>query len=356
MEVFKRRNSASYIDRFEVSLINNDIKEIDNSMVKTLVDSMPRYSRSYSDNLYNLYSIPGDSVPVLKKIRGIRNVVLQERDGGNLEQLEKVIVGLINDKDNEDIFWKLKTGLLSVKIDDGIQGDEDRETENTGKDTLNNVIPASLYNAEIAFNPWKWEFLSQPGRYNYVIESIVPFEEEFAYAISFEGKKNKGFRGMVYISDETYAILRIEYSLKKVREIGGMALLGVTFSYLDDSGVLLFSRDENGYFLKYEMTSISNSYGLNRSFSFIRKEKRPVFRKKLNEIKLDAFITGREDISRETLVINRVAADKNEFAGIREKLAAPEYISTYSDSIWRGYSIIEPTRQMKEYRARNAKR
>jgi hypothetical protein len=50
--------------------------------------------------------------------------------------------------------------------------------------------------------------------------------------------------------------------------------------------------------------------------------------------------------------VYRESSTPEKFKKILEKGVTPERISSYSDSIWKGYSIIEPTRQMKEYRAK----
>ena len=93
-------------------------------------------------------------------------------------------------------------------------------------------------------------------------------------------------------------------------------------------------------------------YGLDRPFEVVRKEKRPILNKTINEAALKLNIQGRQEDTQETLIVFREKSDVEKFKGILEKGAKPERITAYSDSIWKGYSIIEPTRQMKEYRAK----
>ncbi len=176
--------------------------------------------------------------------------------------------------------------------------------------------------------------------------------DEDAYAIHFTGKSRGDFQGMIYISAESFAILRIEYSLKQSKIDNGIDLLGISYNQEKDDGLILYEKDKAGYFLKYSMKSTSIKYGLDRPFEVIRKEKRPILNKKINEAALQMNIQGRQEDTQETLVVFREKSDDEKFKKILEKGAKPENITSYSDSIWKGYSIIEPTRQMKEYRAK----
>ncbi len=355
MEVFKRRNEATYIDDFKLSLLKSDIKNIDTSFIKTVIDSLPQYSRSYQDNLFTLYSSPENIQADKNKIEAIKRVILEEDDGGDFERIEEIMMEALNRKKGERSFWKLKTGILSMKVDDpdDIEHPDRSASIQLKLDSLAMLNPRGLYrltNSE--YENWDWEFIRKPERYKYEIEGIVPIGDEFAYAISFQGRMRGDYQGMMYISDETYAFLRIEYSIKNRKKDSGFKLLGISYHELDDSGLLIYNRDEHGYYLKYSMNSNSSTYSVNRAFSMIKKKRRPIIRKKLNEVKLDIDITGRNDEVRETLVVYREVLDQGTFSGIVDKGVKAEKITSYSDSLWQGYSIIEPTKAMKEYRAK----
>lgn len=353
MEVFKRSNRANYIDDFELSLLKSDIKNIDTSFIKTIIDSLPRYSRSYQDNLYTLYSSPENPAVEKNKIEAIKRVILNENNGGDLERIENIMMEAMNKKEGERSIWKLKTGIISLKVDD-TDNNQPQDTSSIIRlnlDSLALLNPSGLYrltNSE--FENWKWEFIRKPERYKYEIEGIVPIGDEFAYAISFKGRMRGDYQGMIYISDETYAFLRIEYSIKTRRKAKGFKLLGISYGDLDDSGLIIYNRDEHGYYLKYSMRSNSTTYSINRAFSLIKKKKRPIIRKKLNEVELDIEFTGRDVTVRETLVVYREELDKDIFDKTIDKGVKSERITSYSDSLWQGYSIIEPTKAMKEYK------
>ena len=157
---------------------------------------------------------------------------------------------------------------------------------------------------------------------------------------------------MIYISIESYAILRIEYSLKERKKEKGIKLLGINFNEEEDAGLLLYEKDKFGYFLKYSMRHSASRWGIKRPFEIIRKQKRFPLNKKLYEIALDMNVQGYQESTNETLVIFRENYNEESFEAIQERGVKPERITSHSDSIWEGYSIIEPTKQMKEYQVK----
>ena len=353
-EVFKRFNNASHINTFDLSLIKSSIPEIDQNLIRELVDSMPRYSRSYEDKLYTLYSIPEDSVKLNNKVVGIKNVVLKEDTGGDLDKIANIFTELFDNKTDDKTFWKYKTGPVSlrdshVKVS-GLE-DDSTLTANARIDSLflKNISTLYFITGE---RGWNWEFIQKPDRYKYKIEGMAPISGEYAYAISFTGKIRGDYQGMIHISADSYAVLRIEYSIKERKKEKSFKLLGISFGDIDDSGLLLFEKDEFGYFLKYSMHSSASKYGIKRPFELIRKQKRTIFNKKLYEAELDINLHGLSESCSETLVVYREAISEEEFNRIQEKGVKPERITSYSDSLWQGYSIIEPTEAMKEYRAK----
>ena len=342
-EVFSRSNKASYINAFDLSMKKSDIPEFDQTLIRQMVDSVPRYSRSYSDYLYTLYTIPADSGKTKNKVKGIKNVVLKEQNGGGLDDVKRVITDLFVRKKDDNTFWKYKTGLLSFK--------ESHVKIISESDSASKKNMSTLYflNGDLG---WDWDFIKKPNHYKYEKKGMMAIGDEDAYAIRFNGKSRGDFQGMIYISASTFAILRIEYSLKESKKDNGIDLLGISYSQEKDDGLVLWEKDQSGYFLKYSMKSTAMRYGLDRPFEVIRKDKRPIFNKTINEAVLHLNIQGRQEDTQETLVVYREKSDEGKFAGILEKGAKPERISSYADSIWKGYSIIEPTRQMKEYRTK----
>ncbi|MBT3748192.1 MAG: hypothetical protein HOG34_04345, partial [Bacteroidetes bacterium] len=353
-EVFKRSNSASYINTFELLLKKSTVPEIDENLVNEMLDSIPKYNRSYTDHLYTLYTLPTDSAKTKNKVEGIKKVILREDDGGELDRIEKVITELLDTQTDDKTFLKYKTGPFFFRESHvKVSGLEDDSTAIAEKkmDSLYLRNKESLYVLDMDLN-WNWDFIQKPNRYKYTNNGIIGIRGEDAYALSFSGMVGGDYNGMIYISIESYAILRIEYSLKERKKEKGIKLLGINFNEEEDAGLLLYEKDKFGYFLKYSMRHSASRWGIKRPFEIIRKQKRFPLNKKLYEIALDMNVQGYQESTNETLVIFRENYNEESFEAIQERGVKPERITSHSDSIWEGYSIIEPTKQMKEYQVK----
>jgi len=348
-EVFQRTNNASYIKTFDLSLKKSDIPEVDQNLIREMVDSLPRYSRSYEDNLYTLYSIPADSGKTRSKIVGIKDVVLKEDDGGGLERIKTIITELFVHKKDDKTFWKYKTGPFSFK-ESHVQFSAAEPA--TDSSYLKKLLTLYFLRGDL---DWDWEFIQKPNRYHYENKGIIGIDRDDAYAVSFTGRRGADYQGMIYISTENFAILRIEYSLKEKKRDNGFDMLGISYNEEKNEGLVLWEKDQSGYFLKYSMRSSTTRYGIDRPFEIIRKEKRPLLNRKIDEAALRLNLQGLQESCQETLVVYRESSSKEKFSRIQEKGVKPERITSYSDAIWTGYSIIEPTKQMKEYQAKMRK-
>ncbi|MCK5822127.1 MAG: carboxypeptidase-like regulatory domain-containing protein [Bacteroidales bacterium] len=354
-EVFKRSNNASYINTFELSLKKSTVPDIDENLVNEMVDSIPKYNRSYTDHLYTLYTIPADSAKTKNKVEGIKKVILKEDDGGELDRISMILTELFDTQTNDKTFLKYKTGPFFFReshVQVSIADDDSIALAKRKQDSLFLRNKEKLYVLDEDLNWWSWDFIQKPNRYKYHNDGIIGIGGEDAYALSFTGIVRANYQGMIYISIDTYAILRIEYSLKARKKEKGIKLLGVNYNEEEDAGLLLYEKDEYGYFLKYSMSQNANRYGVKRPFEIIRKEKRFPLNKKLYEIALNMNLQGFQESCFETLVVFREEFNKENFEAIQERGVKPERITSHSDSIWEGYSIIEPTKQMKEYQAK----
>jgi len=355
-QVFKRRNSSTKIKQFSLELDKSSFPEIDDAFIKAIEDSIIRYNRSYTDYLYALYNSPDDSVHSMGKIRGIKRISLNEEIGGEMQQVEDQLKTLFSNTE-KGIFWKLKTGILSIRMTEPNEDTDKEQTEvqptvrKPNYDSTITIGDKRLYTID-HINRWEWDFITKPGRYSYTTRGIIPVRGDRCYVVEFKGRAGKDYAGKLFISEKTYAILRIEYQLKNPKAKRNINLLGVKFKEPDDSGVIIYDHDEQGYYLKYAMSLETQQFSIVRPFQLIQKIDRPLFNKKLNSIKIHLHFDGFDEQCNEVLVINRKALNLESFHDIQSKPVKTQKITSYSEDIWRGFSIIEPTRQMKEYQIR----
>ena len=174
-EVFKRSNSASYINTFELLLKKSTVPEIDENLVNEMLDSIPKYNRSYTDHLYTLYTLPTDSAKTKNKVEGIKKVILREDDGGELDRIEKVITELLDTQTHDKTFLKYKTGPFFFRESHvKVSGLEDDSTAIAEKkmDSLYLRNKESLYVLDMDLN-WNWDFIQKPNRYKYTNNGII---------------------------------------------------------------------------------------------------------------------------------------------------------------------------------------
>lgn len=83
----------------------------------------------------------------------------------------------------------------------------------------------------------------------------------------------------------------------------------------------------------------------------MKKKDRWLFDKTLNELKLRLKLSVNVEESIEYLVLEDQEITNDQFHSFpEEKNIEIIYVDQFDDQLWKGYSIIEPTQQMKEYK------
>ena len=85
--------------------------------------------------------------------------------------------------------------------------------------------------------------------------------------------------------------------------------------------------------------------------SLLKKRKRFLFNKKLNEIKVGVNFAVDSEESFEYLVLDDKEIPRKQFADVEQKEHMEIiYVDQFDDKLWKGFAIIEPTQRMREYR------
>ena len=90
---------------------------------------------------------------------------------------------------------------------------------------------------------------------------------------------------------------------------------------------------------------------IDRNMSLLKKRERFLFDKKLKEIKVavNFDVTSQESI--EVLLLNDEEISGKTFQDFKQKKNMNVIeIDHFDDDLWKGYSIIEPTKRMREYK------
>ncbi len=355
-EAFIRERYTTDITDIHFDYKKSSIEELDRETVTMLERKIPRHTTSYTDFLGNIY-LPGNKDDTLK-IDPVRTVELKEKNMADLKEIEALFRNMLSET-GENEYWKVKSGIFGQKID---LSEEDTIPE---KDTLDDNRKKLIYfsrrtgnnlSYRLLTNKDDWEFLYNTGRYKYTLAGGTRVNGEDVYIIDFEPDKNGMYVGRMYISVGNYALIRADYEYAPEKTGTSIHLLGIGYTENDFSGSIYFEKRNDNYVLKYFSKKVGSDASFDRNLALLKKRKRFLFDKKLMEIKIGINIAVTSESSVEVLILNEKEITQQQFDDFKQKeYMNVIYVNQFDDKLWEGYSIIEPTKQMRDYKKQNIK-
>ena len=258
-----------------------------------------------------------------------------------------------NTKENE--YWKIKSGIIGGKVD----------VEEDAKETKDSLVKYnaesrksyyyakrlnSLFNNRFS-NKKKWEFLHNTNRYNYKLAFGTQINGEKVYVIDFTPKNKGEYEGRLYIAMETSALVKANYSYAKGKTGTNIKLFGIGYTENVSDVNIYFDKRDGTYQLKYYAQKSGSKVSFDRKLSLLKKKKRFLIDKKLNEIKVNLDMKMTELNSFEILVISSEKIQSNDFNNFKQKPNFKTvYVDQFNDDLWKNYTIIEPSKQMRDYK------
>ena len=352
-QTFIRQRDNVDIDEFSLKLKRSSFQDLNEELAKLVEEVIPKHSTSYTDFLGDLYFSEDEDDTIRLKIDPIRTVSLKEKDIAELDQLEFIFKNLFEDT-KEDEYWKVKSGIFSHKMD------IEEENDTIEKDTLDESNRRLFYYRKrvqyqlkysLLDNKDEWEFLYNTGKYNYTLTGGTRVNGEDVYIIDFTPKNSGKFIGRVYISINTSALIRADYEYAPEKTGRDLSLLGIGYSENNFSGSIYFEKKNDNYNLRYFSKRSGISVSIERNIALLKKRKRFLFDKKLNEVKVGLVIKLRNEESIELLFLNDDEISHDQFADFeQEEHLEIIYVDQFDENLWKGFSIIEPTEQMRDYK------
>jgi len=149
----------------------------------------------------------------------------------------------------------------------------------------------------------------------------------------------------------TFALIRADYEYATGKTGRDINLLGIGYTQNHFKASIFFEKKNANYNLKYFSKETGNNSSINRNLSLLKKKKRFLINKKLNEIKAEIKLSVKTKESFEVLVLDRKKISPGQFANFKQKKRTKIiYVDQFNDKLWKGFSIIEPTKQMREYK------
>src|SRR5699024_3023453 len=229
------------------------------------------------------------------------------------------------------------------------------------KKTMNNIARQALFkdaegNLNISFNGTidtniPTEFITNTADYTYDIIDFTSLDDEFVYVISFAPNKglfggNKGkYKGTLYVSADTYAVIREEFAMledEHGKKMNMKWLLGIKYVQKDKSGVIIFQKYEDAVYRPKYIQLNGEQYGyFNRDFVFKEND---VPRRERIKMKMKALIEFNSNYQDEWLFTNSrpiSEADYEEFS--ENKYILTQELDHYDPEVWERYNPLAPT-------------
>jgi len=349
---FMRYREINDIEKLTTDVKKNSISELEDGLIEKMVQKVPRHITSYTDFFGHVYfkAEHQDSLKITPK----RTVSLKEIDIAEFEQFGKIFENLFLETEEKE-YWKVKSGIFGQKIDmeDKPSNDSIEEFKPNNDSTRTKFFKYNVkYWLEYAQiqDSKEWEFLYKTGKYKYTLVGGTRVNGEDVYIIEFTPKGGGEYIGRVYIAKETYALVKADYEYAEGKTGTNIHLLGVGYTEDAFSASIYFEKHEGSYKLKYLSKKVGNHYSIDRSVALLKKKKRILFDKKLKEIKIGMNIMVDAEESIEVLFMDHQHISESQYANLKEaKKMKILYIDHFTDDLWKGYSIIEPTQRMREY-------
>ncbi len=353
---FIRSRSNMHLKSLEADFKKSSLPSINESLVDSIKKNFPSEIMSFNDLLGKLYRSGTNTDSVNQKVLAVKAVALEDK---NLDYAFEVIE-LLNQEietNSDEEYWKVKSGFYGKEVTD------ESAPENGAKDKFQEQQTQTLRNLryhmknEMAFadlsDKERWDFLYRPKRYRFEIVGGTIIHGEEVYIIDFTPEKRGMYSGRFFVSATSYALIKADFSLAPGKTGKEIELLGITYREKARSASIYFEKTDHRYQVKYISTSKDDFVAFDRNVKLQKKKRSFLFDRTIEEIKVHFDFSLNNIESIDILMLDRFEVPPEEYRKLKEnKTLDILYVNEFQDSVWKEYSIIEPTQQMKNYKRR----
>ena len=360
-QVFIRERDIAAFTDIHFKLKKSSITQLDEEMIALVEEKIPRQTISYTDFLGNIYQTKNTDDSVGLKVDPLRAVSLKEKDMSDLEQIADVFEGVFRDIGEEE-YWKVKSGLFSKKLDEEEMASDTTAVKNDTLEEKGRILKYYVrkVNYQLGYplmdEKDDWEFLYKTGKYNYTLAGGSRVNGEDVYIIDFTPKSSGNYIGRMFVAINTYALIRADYEYAEGKTGRDIHLFGIGYTETHFIASIYFEKKNDNYILKYFSKKAKSNASFDRNVALIKKKERFLFDKKLNEIKVGIDIAVDMESSIEYLVLEQTEIQEKQFADFEQQERMEViYVDQFDENLWKGFDIIEPTEQMREYKKHEGK-
>ena len=334
---------ASHVSKKNIASANKDLNDFSNK----IRESDMVYFTDFKGDFYN-YTKDSSKLKVAKATK-----LIDFKNDFSIDQIQEKAQKIMLTYLDTTKTYKVKTGIfkvedsLSLKNDDLKEDDPNALSVKQLKHDTQRLLRRGQFYDKSFLNT-----ILDPVEYEYQLADISVLNNQVSYVIRFEPNKHKAkFEGQMVVNASDYAITRLQYSYYKNRhgrKLNLKFLLGVKYEQNVSEGMILFQKNANNkYFPKYIQRKTGSYFYVNRSLKFIENSSE---RNKIGfEFKIEGHNTSKDELlitASKTLTIPEFKAIKQD-----EKVTL-DVLSKYDKMLWENEVTIEPTKEMKAFKAK----
>ena len=345
-KIFYRKEYKSLIDKFEINKFKSSIDSVDDLLIDSLLQNLPKENSSATEVLSYYY---GNLEEENQKINLIKSRETYKKDDEILESLNSKLEESLKKSLKSNSYFKIRSGLLPFSGD--LEFDGLWDIDSTNQEALKKAKDAEIKRKENFANSIKGrisniysnlfyndatdlDFILKSNRYELSSPELTYLGNQLVYVITFQPKGSKDYKGTLHINSDDFAVLRIDF--KNVKSLFKVKLLGISSDNYLVEGRMVFSKLNNEkYSLTYFQVSSGSKAGIDRPFKIIEKNKFVKGRRKQNQISfnLDLIVNALNNV--ELRVFQSKPIDLNEFENLTEEnKILPEYEDEFKTNFW----------------------
>lgn len=343
-QLFFRQKDNNKIDKLHIEFEKSTIPELTQEFINTELAEIPKTSAFYTEIDSDWYG--NEDKQKLDINKAVKFFDTFSND--YLSVLNTKLEEIMNKNFKKDSYFKIKSGLFSIKTDGkGMFSEEgellDMRNEMSKKEAVNanffltnskktikKVFSEVFYNNDSSLN-----FIRKQSRYNFELVDTIMYGDEFAYQINFFPNGGEDFKGTFYVNTHDFGIIRIDY--QNVAKLRSLNLLGFSYREQGRKGTMIFEKGiKDKYQLKFIEQIQEDRYGIDRPLKIIEKNKHTKGRRKQNEISSEIDFTSTVVREFQIMIYNTKSINKHEFETQREnKKEQPKHWVQYYPGFWK---------------------
>lgn len=337
---FEIEKSSSFKKK-QLEAFNTDFDALETSLINNK-------SKQYTDVVSTLYVLNEDKAK-LNVEKAVK--LLDEKNNQSLERVAEKGNDIVLKHLDKTKIYTVKSGLF--KISDSVSLDNREDKMGDSISSVNNVRNATfgmIKNNSLVSNDPSLDFVTETKKYDYDLKDLTFLNNEIVYIVNFKPKRSSAkYTGTMYISNETFAVIRADYKFYENRvgeKLNLRLILGIKYVEKNRAGSVAYKKRDNDYYYPYYMSErVDRYFYVNRPIKFIDNANSS------NKVAFNFKIEGTFKERSEILILEVNDITTSDYNAAQEtKKINYENIKAYDPSIWSDYNVLEPLEDMKNFK------